>query len=1819
MRNVLILAFWILMGLPVWAAGTGASVTFSMFDGESGFYWHRFVLSEQKEYSLEYTTAEVNPYFALNADGTLLRLVSGDPSTLNLTSLVEGHLSATSLTWGSAAFAYNNVRDILVDGRAVYFLEDHGSTAAFDILVDSAYGPAGRLALQPQADLYQAVNAFVMAGGSFYILARKLDGTDVILEAQNTPRPAVVERLSLTGLKAAGLAYDSAHKELYTFDSTSRNFVQIQIDKSWGMQILSLPAEGVHKMLFGSDGYLYWSNTTVLDRSKDRVGVEHLADGNIYSFALDLENNVEELQLPPAEVLVPKGGGRLFTPQFSTGFTDKVICTAEIQNGAIGLELYRVDQGCTFAVTAGTGDGVTPSQAVNIIAADRRGGLDTLRIPFSLQTDNAPALSPLPSSTASVEVLAETKWTYTMDDPLVEKYSFAVYERDGSFLGNGNYGDFGKVCAEGGEAYIAQSFGTGVEDRLLRFRASMGYKNGALLQIYPKSGAIDFSATPLHTQFVPYKGEDITQMREYSLDKPVFLAPGDYWIVLKTVGAPSSYQCTASDFLPNWEFATQSGNVAEQDAYLTMDFVRGLTQGFSVAKDGDTKATLTLVPGPSRRNSSADFYYLWSDGIQHQFASTTVSFVEPAEYPAFAGGPAKTVVGYSRITGSETLVPNWLAESAQAPREYHVTFMDSTQNLIQSASIMPDGSLSLYLTPNEMGVEDIQVMRCYQGGVECSPPVTSSIRVSTPPSLDLGSLPKTIPAGQTSVLKIPVADPDPGQLENATMTLHSEQVTQNWSSPLGAKVGGIHLAQEFQVETKGWVTGLLVKGIFKDSNVTVNIRKQTGPTYLENFSTTNLLANISAQVVPGYDGWHRIYFSNPLYMDPNEYYSWEVIGNGQTSDSLALTSVSASGNIARSAYRGEIMEGNGIPYTQMVALSSGTTLVYRLLGLSSRPAWASVSFAGGNSLSLSLSPAATEAGKQRLFLRASDGYSESLAGLFFEVLGPLEIVYTRGGNPVVAMQPLQMEHAQKGWLVAEGLSTSCAWNTEFLESADSVFFAGVLPSISSMGELSFTVGAGNFGVGNFRLRANCAEAFSSWDTARVQAKRAPTFAGKLPDSLRVSQDTTVSLGLQDLDAGDLQGMKVALLTMQAVIQQSKNPELKQGLAMTQSFQMPTAGQLAEIRVYAKFPTSPVRLSLSHDSLGTVVDEYVSVATKTLAWHRIPISQPVSLPKGAAISWMMSLPGACDENISWGVSSKNPYAGGSAYITGLSQEESALYDLAFEVWTRGTAPSFAKLVRDSKNVVQGIRFIPLASDTGSHMLMVGAYDGAAGASLSQELRVVPLRVSPEIPTSKLRIVARTEGQAVQLLLRNGDYSDLPKGGSVWAYMEGKDFVASTTIKSKEEAWFVALADSCRLDWYIKNADGSVAASGDTILTRLFPSTRVAAPDRWLMLGFGAEPVRIADLSASTLVYRWNELESGVTAQYISRSGLEKSEVGAGYWYLAADTVAPPFLPVKEQPKALRVELQNAGSGWNMVANPWSWTVALDSTLEYWSYDPRTGDYVPVNHLLPGMAAWVNVLVPRPLTLQPTPFLHNASGLSRINVARVQAQEDWSVQVRLVAGGLSDAWNYLGVVNRAQAGHSAQSPEPPAGLGARVSLAFVGADYLLARDMRDASEGASWRVALGADRARSGEMQFSGMAELRALGLSLVVEFADGSAQEVPTSGSVPVALAKGTSHATIRVLPVARNYALDGALQDLRFIAQGESVQLTFRAPLTLAGKMARVEIIRPDGSVVARQSLGGLAAGSNRCTVKMSAFASGVHLIQVRAGSSVLRRQVVFP
>lgn len=410
---------------------------------------------------------------------------------------------------------------------------------------------------------------------------------------------------------------------------------------------------------------------------------------------------------------------------------------------------------------------------------------------------------------------------------------------------------------------------------------------------------------------------------------------------------------------------------------------------------------------------------------------------------------------------------------------------------------------------------------------------------------------------------------------------------------------------------------------------------------------------------------------------------------------------------------------------------------------------------------------------------------------------------------------------------------------------------------------------------------------------------------------------------------------------------------------------------------------------------------------------------------------------------------------------------------------------------------------------------------------------------------------------------------------------------------------------KYDLSVQMFDATESASFDTSFV-INSGVDAVAVDGWQMLALSVIDKKSIDWTDSDAVFYWWDESSSIGEYWQYQAYGEKDEVdaGVGGWY---SSLSGNSLAVRDTEIPERVEwlLDSVNTGWNMVANPYGWVVALpDMSFESYRWNSEICDYdsVAPRYLKPYEAIWIHVGSDTVLTLDKTPVFDTATVQSLEKhhaLAKANSKFDWSIRASLKdEKGRTDSWNVLGV------GDEVKMEEPPEGMGNHVRLSVMDGRKRLAKSMKAASEeGYTWNLEVSASSDRRGFLSFEGLDQVAAFGYRLFVTVDDRTV-ELSAGEQMPVALK--TIAKSVKVQVVKSEAQLATSVSGLKMVQQGNMVNVSFNVPSSLAGSGFVAEVAGLDGKILSSR-FGKALSGRNE--VSMDFPKSGLYFVRVRVAS----------
>lgn len=377
--------------------------------------------------------------------------------------------------------------------------------------------------------------------------------------------------------------------------------------------------------------------------------------------------------------------------------------------------------------------------------------------------------------------------------------------------------------------------------------------------------------------------------------------------------------------------------------------------------------------------------------------------------------------------------------------------------------------------------------------------------------------------------------------------------------------------------------------------------------------------------------------------------------------------------------------------------------------------------------------------------------------------------------------------------------------------------------------------------------------------------------------------------------------------------------------------------------------------------------------------------------------------------------------------------------------------------------------------------------------------------------------------------------------------------------------------------------------------------------WRMVSVkGLEKAGVS-LKTEIPVYWWDESTSlGEYWQYKAYEVGNELSASHGAWIYTADSLSVEELAPIPSGLEVKWDVDSVYSGWNLVANPYAWTIDVSSIdgldpEDIYVYDGNGYDYA--KKLGPFEAAWV-----RASSFKSLNFVAKSPSVSvKKAMAKSNDIDGWSLQAILTDKyGRYDSLNVMG-----SSSYVVEKSEPPTAMGDHVSLAIMEGTRALAKSFKPETEEMEWTIKLGATTAREAYLQLDGVARVNRFGKHVYVTIDDRTV-EMKDGSSLKVALQKGSVTAKVTVTAEALEL-MKNPLGKLHVARSGSNLDVRFDAGAVLAGKDMKVDLVGISGKVEAAMQAT-TAAGTN--AFEMTVPKRGVYMLRVRVGSQTAAQRI---
>ncbi len=391
-----------------------------------------------------------------------------------------------------------------------------------------------------------------------------------------------------------------------------------------------------------------------------------------------------------------------------------------------------------------------------------------------------------------------------------------------------------------------------------------------------------------------------------------------------------------------------------------------------------------------------------------------------------------------------------------------------------------------------------------------------------------------------------------------------------------------------------------------------------------------------------------------------------------------------------------------------------------------------------------------------------------------------------------------------------------------------------------------------------------------------------------------------------------------------------------------------------------------------------------------------------------------------------------------------------------------------------------------------------------------------------------------------------------------------------------------------------------------------------PEQWAMISLAGvdSTFEIPEYEQGSIYYWDEENALGEFWQYRSLVDVAEIQPTQGYWIYAEDSMVVKHLGTVAKAESLEWNLKNRYTGWNLVANPYSWKILLPSSefddpenaMEpYWRWNASKNTYEVADTLNVFEAVWAHTDENKVVTIDAKPIY--SSNIVAAPKSSAPAKKSWSLRLKLASDNGIDEWNSIGVGTR-----EISLFAPPASMRDGVSLSIKDGNNDLAKSIKSSVENASWNVAFEASSIQNAKLSVDGLEALQELGLQATLTM-DGESVVLEPNESVDVVVSALAKNAEIEVAPIAQIAKASG-IQNLRFNRAGNMLDVSFELASNEASKNADIRLIDARGKTVSFIQEKPVA-GLNKISIAIPEV-SGVFYLQVKVGKHSELKRIAF-
>gem|GEM_PF-4681025 len=474
-----------------------------------------------------------------------------------------------------------------------------------------------------------------------------------------------------------------------------------------------------------------------------------------------------------------------------------------------------------------------------------------------------------------------------------------------------------------------------------------------------------------------------------------------------------------------------------------------------------------------------------------------------------------------------------------------------------------------------------------------------------------------------------------------------------------------------------------------------------------------------------------------------------------------------------------------------------------------------------------------------------------------------------------------------------------------------------------------------------------------------------------------------------------------------------------------------------------------------------------------------------------------------------------------------------------------------------------------------------------------------------------------GSAMRLKIKTKDF-DVENNVALHVMVYANDTVFVDTLLTDKASASEYVYDYFPLPAGTYHAEATLAGITDTayIATEdweITAKTNAVAAKQWTMISLNdvSDSFKIPENSEGSILYWDEESPIGEYMQYRVLSSLDSIDPTRGYWFASRNETE---IERNVDPEAVIADsivwnLKNKFSGWNMIANPYSWNVDLgtegfvnpeDSTEVFWRWNAELSEYEPADTINAYEGLWIYTEEDRDYTIASKPVFVSDDTVKAAQKSSANSMSSWALRLKLLSeNGKADSWNVVGVGSR-----EINVAEPPSSMDEGINLSLEHGNEILAKSIKTSVSDATWNVAFKASTIQRAKLSVEGLEDLETLGLEATLDI-DGRTVKLSADEDVDVTLSALAKNAVLTVSPVNAIVKASG-IMNMRYAVDGRKLNVSFELAESAAGKNVDVRLVDIHGKTVTfnRETA---QAGLNKASVETPAN-SGIYFLRVTVG-----------